>query len=285
MCGVRWADGAVPAFRTALLVVMIGAWGTAGYALDLVLPQKAFQGDLVVGRTRPGAQVEAAGAALPVGPGGHFAFGVERERKTDIVVTATAGEDAATHTIAVYARPWKIQRINGLPEKYVSPDPETEKRILAEIERIRAVRRAASPSDGLFLEKGFMQPVQGEITGVFGSQRILNGKPSSPHSGVDIAAPRGTPVRAPADGRVCLVDRDMYLTGGTLMVDHGLGVRSIFIHLYAIDVKVGDRVLQGNPIAKVGMTGRATGPHLHWGVTVGDVKIDPQPLPGLRFAN
>jgi murein DD-endopeptidase MepM/ murein hydrolase activator NlpD len=125
-----------------------------------------------------------------------------------------------------------------------------------------------------FLET-FTWPVEGRISGRFGNQRIYNGIAKSPHSGMDIAVPQGTPVKAPASGIVTFADTDLYLTGGTLLIDHGHGVSSNFLHMSRIDVKVGDRVEQGQVVGAVGMTGRATGPHLHWGLNWFNVRLDP----------
>ena len=121
----------------------------------------------------------------------------------------------------------------------------------------------------------FAWPVEGRVSGRFGNQRVYNGTPGSAHSGMDIAAPNGTPVLAPAAGVVTLAAPDFYLTGGTLLLDHGHGISSNFLHLSRIDVQVGDRIEQGQVIGAVGATGRATGPHLHWGMNWFDTRIDP----------
>jgi murein DD-endopeptidase MepM/ murein hydrolase activator NlpD len=246
-------------------------------ALELILPETAFQGDMVVGRVVPPADVWTRGKSLMVSKQGYFVIGIPRDQKNDAVVLAKNGTARIKRTIRTLARQWQVERINGLPKKKVSPDKNTLKRIHADAKKVNAVRVTKPYPVGYFLDSnGFTLPLKGRISGVFGSQRILNAKPRSPHRGVDIAAPMGTPVVSPADGVVCLVANDMVLMGNTLMVDHGLGVRSIFIHLDRILVKNGDRVTQGELIAKVGQSGRATGPHLHWGVFVGTIAIDPQ---------
>jgi murein DD-endopeptidase MepM/ murein hydrolase activator NlpD len=246
------------------------------WALDLILPDTAYQGDMIVGRVVPSADVWTGGKALTVSTAGYFVIGLPRDQENDAVVLARQGDSQKKRTIRILARKWRIERINGLPKKKVSLDQAALRRIKADAQRVNAVR--ASPPDpvGMFLEKGFTLPVEGRVSGVFGSQRILNDKPRSPHRGLDIAAPTGTPVLSPADGIVRLVADDMYLMGNTMMVDHGLGVRSIFIHLDRILAKKGDRVTQGDLIARVGQSGRATGPHLHWGVFVGTVAVDPE---------
>jgi len=246
------------------------------WALELILPESAYQGDMIVGRVVPSADVWTGGEALTVSQEGYFVIGVPRDRKSDAVVLAKNNHDRIKRTIRILARKWRIERINGLPKKKVSPDPAALRRIKADAQKVNVVRSSPPHPAGLFVEKGFALPVKGRVSGVFGSQRILNDKPRSPHRGLDIAAPTGTPVLSPADGIVRLTAEDMYLMGNTMIVDHGLGVRSIFIHLNRILVKEGDRVTRGDLIARVGQSGRATGPHLHWGVFVGTVAVDPQ---------
>ena len=255
----------------ALAIVTPSAWG-----LKLALPAKAFQGDMIVGRVLPPSEIWTGGKALAVSPNGYFVIGVARDLKSDIVVLAKTDDERVKRTIRVMARKWRIERIEGLPKEKVSPDPETLRRIKADNRRVHTLRAAPPSLAALFVDKGFSLPVKGRLSGVFGSQRVLNGQPRSPHRGVDIAAPMETPVVCPADGVVQLTAPDMVLMGNTLMVDHGLGVRSIFIHLNRIVVKEGQRVSKGDVIARVGKSGRATGPHLHWGVYVGTVAVDPQ---------
>ena len=256
-----------------LLILSISA-SSAG-AFELILPDTASQGDMIVGRVIPSGEVWARSKALTVSQDGYFVIGVPRDQKSNTVILAKSGSARIKRTVRILARNWQIERINGLPNNKVSPDKDTLKRIRADTAKVTAVRASAPSPRGWFLGNGFRLPLTGRISGVFGSQRILNKKPRSPHRGVDIAAPMGTPVVSPADGVVCLVAREMVLMGNTLMVDHGLGVRSIFIHLNRILVKEGDRISQGNLLGRVGQSGRATGPHLHWGVFVGAIAVDP----------
>lgn len=252
-------------------------------ALTLVLPETAYQGDMILGFTEPGTDVRLQDSVLPVGPQGYFVLAVPRNRKTDLKVTARRGKNAVSRLIRVWAYPWRTQSIKGLPKRYVTPNAEALARIRSDAQTVKSVRRRPPSPQLLFIEKGFIKPVAGKVSGIFGSQRILNGNPRSPHSGVDIAAPAGTPVHCPADGVVTLTAQNMFLMGNTLMVDHGLGVSSIFIHLQRFHVKTGDRVSQGDVIADVGKTGRTTGAHLHWGVSVGETAIDPLRLLKQRF--
>ena len=238
------------------------------------LPASAQQGAMVLGNTHPAATVEYAGRTLKVTPYGTFVFGIGRDASGEAVLRI---KQPATgwieHRIAIAPRDWPIEHVKGVPPATVNPPPD----IAARIEREQADVAAARTRDGD--ETGFAQvfiwPVQGRISGRFGNQRIYNDTPKAPHSGMDIAVPTGTPVKAPADGVVTFAAPGLYLTGGTLVLDHGHGISSNFLHLSRIDVKVGDVVKQGEVIAAVGATGRATGPHLHWGMNWFDVRIDP----------
>ncbi len=252
---------------------------SVSWAVQLRLPDRAYQGDLIVGKVEPVGTVFLKGKKLPVSGRGYFVIGVPRLQKTDLLITAGHGEKKVSRTVLVMAYEWKTQRIDGLPKRQVSPPPKAVKRIRNDNKKVRKIRHSGVHPVPLFLSGGFIVPVEGRITGVYGSQRILNGQPRSPHSGVDIAAARGTPVVSPANGIVRLTAKDMYLMGNTLMIDHGLGLVSIFIHLDSINVGEGEHVEQGDIVARVGKTGRATGPHLHWGISVGSTSIDPARLP------
>jgi len=178
--------------------------------------------------------------------------------------------------LEVKQRTYRVQRVDGLPPRKVEPTEEDLARIRREVALIKRARaRDDARTDFL---SGFQWPLEGRITGVYGSQRILNGEPRRPHYGVDVAAPNGTPIVAPADGVVSLVHPDMFFSGGTLILDHGHGLTSTFAHLSALLVEEGDRVRAGEPVAKVGATGRVTGPHLHWGMNLFDRRLDPELL-------
>jgi murein DD-endopeptidase MepM/ murein hydrolase activator NlpD len=178
--------------------------------------------------------------------------------------------------ITIEKRTYKIQRIDGLPPRKVSPSSADLDRIYKDIARVKKVRKKDDPRTDF--TGTFIWPVTGRISGVFGSQRILNGKPKRPHYGVDIAAPTGTPVKAPADGVVSMVHNDMFYSGGTLIVDHGHGISTVYMHLHKILVEEGQPVNQGDVIAQVGATGRVTGPHLHWGMNWFETRLDPSLL-------
>ncbi|MEO6364849.1 MAG: M23 family metallopeptidase [Luteimonas sp.] len=241
---------------------------------QVVFPSRVLQGAMVIGKVPVGSAVQYAGRVLRVTPYGSVVFGVGRDEKKPLVV-AVRKPDGTNQTIgiAVTPRDWPIERINGVPPTTVNPPPAIAARIKREQARVVAVRtRDDRRAD---FAQHFIWPVQGRISGRFGNQRIYNGTPKSAHSGMDIAAPHGTPVKAPAAGIVTFAEPDLYLTGGTLVIDHGHGISSNFLHLSRIDVAVGDRVEQGQAVAAVGATGRATGPHLHWGMNWFDVRIDP----------
>lgn len=240
----------------------------------IVFPASVQQGALVLGKVPPGSQVRYAGRELRVSGYGTVVFGVGRDENGLLKVEIKRPDgirDAAQ--IAVTPRQWPEEKVNGVPPKTVNPPPAIAERIKREQALVTAAR--ARDDDRTDFAKAFIWPVQGRISGRFGNARVYNGQPGAGHSGMDIAAPAGTPVKAPAAGVVTFAAPDLYLTGGTLLLDHGFGVSSNFLHLSRIDVKVGDRVEQGQVIAAVGATGRATGPHLHWGMNWFDVRIDP----------
>ncbi|HXQ66311.1 MAG TPA: peptidoglycan DD-metalloendopeptidase family protein [Alphaproteobacteria bacterium] len=255
----------------ALLLALAALPAAAG---TLSLEGKATQGGLLFGSVEPGARVMLDGKPVEVAADGGFVigFGYEARPEAALVVRHPDGSEEE-RTLAVAQRRYEVQRINGLPEALVSPPAELLARIKAEQARIDKARASDFP-EPLF-RSGFVWPVEGKITGVFGSRRILNGQPRQPHFGVDIAGAVGTPVAAPADGIVTLAEPDLYLTGGTLIIDHGLELSSTFLHLSAIEVKLGDRVRQGQEVARMGASGRATGAHLHWGMNWRSARLDP----------
>jgi hypothetical protein len=233
------------------------------------------QGGLVEGHTQPGAKVTLDGSPVRVSADGVFLIGFSRDAppQARLLVTLPDGS-RKSRILKVAQREYHIQRINGLPKWMVTPKKKDLQRIYAEIALIRKTHLRDDARTGFLT--GFIWPTVGRISGVYGSQRILNGKPRQPHLGVDIAAPVGTPIVAPADGVVTLAYPNMYFTGNSLIVDHGQGLASSFFHLSRILVKEGQHVRQGEPIAEVGKTGRVTGPHLHWSVNLLDRSLDPQ---------
>ncbi len=239
----------------------------------IVFPSSVEQGSLVIGKVPSGSSVRHAGRQLRVTSYGTVVFGVARDagESVSVEVTLPSGH-TETASVAVSPRDWPIERVNGVPPSTVKPAPALAARIAREQALVTSARQRDDARTDFTQQ--FMWPVKGRISGRFGNQRVYNGTPGSAHSGMDIAVPTGTPVKAPAAGVVTFVD-NLYLTGGTILLDHGHGVTSNFLHLSRMDVAVGDAVQQGDVIAAVGATGRATGPHLHWGMNWLDVRIDP----------
>lgn len=237
------------------------------------------QGGLVHGKTDPGAKVTLDGRVIRVAPDGDFIFGFGRDAPAHAALDVTFADGTEAHrTLDIVARHYDIQRINGLPEHQVSPDPAQMARIKREAVIIGKAR--IIDSNLLSFEAPLLWPATGPISGVYGSQRILNGEPRAPHAGVDIAAPRGSPVRASAAGTVTLAEKDLFFTGGTVIIDHGYGVATTYQHMDSIAVKVGQHVEAGEHIGTVGATGRVTGPHLHWSLTWYEVRLDPMLVAG-----
>jgi len=248
-------------------------------AAEVSLEGNFTQGGLVFGTTEPGNRVELDGVRLRLSTGGRFLIGFGRDAPESATLRITRGDGKIeARTLKVVSREYKVQRIDGLPSGKVTPKPEDLARINADNAGIGRVR--GLDSGNAYFSSGFMWPVTGPVSGVFGSQRILNGKPKNPHNGTDVAAPEGTIIRAPADAIVALINDDMFYTGKTLMLDHGLGLTSVYAHMSAILVEQGALVKKGTPIGKVGKTGRVTGAHLHWGVTLGRTHLDPALIAG-----
>ncbi len=240
----------------------------------VMFPASVPQGALVFGKVPPGSQVRYRERLLRATGYGTVALGVGRDEtgplKVDVTLPSGRMEPVS---IAVTPRDWPVEHVNGVPPKTVNPPPEIAARIQREQALVTAARERDDERTDFALP--FQWPVQGRISGRFGNARVYNGQPGAGHSGMDIAAPDGTPVRAPAGGVVTFASPDLYLTGGTVLLDHGHGVSSNFLHLSRIDVRVGDRIEPGQVIGAVGATGRATGPHLHWGMNWFDTRIDP----------
>ncbi|MBT6440867.1 MAG: M23 family metallopeptidase [Alphaproteobacteria bacterium] len=263
----------------ALIFVVCAAALARLSADDLLLDGEFVQGGFIIGHAPPGSSVRFEGRALRVSKEGVFVFGFGRDAGPDaeLVVEFPDGRIEAREFV-VAPREFSIQHIDGLPPKKVTPPPETLARIRAEGARVRAAR--AVDADRIDFAEGFDWPAQGRISGVYGSQRILNGQPRQPHFGIDIAGPVGRPVLAPAAGVVSLVEPDLYFSGGTLLLDHGHGVTSSFLHMSRIDVQAGQRVERGDRIGAIGATGRVTGPHLDWRINWFDARLDPGLLVG-----
>ena len=233
----------------------------------------------MIGHAPPNSQVELDGHALHVGHDGVFVFGLDRDAgpSAKLEVRYPDGK-TQSQTLVISKREYHIERIEGLPQKTVTPDPETAARIEREQAAVVTARKRDDAREDFLL--GFSLPVQGaRISGVYGSQRVDNGTPKAPHMGLDMAVPVGTPVHAPAAGVVTFAQSDLVLTGGTVLIDHGFGLSSSFLHMSRLNVKVGQRMERGQVIGAAGMTGRASGPHVHWGFNWFDTRLDPALLP------
>ena len=233
------------------------------------------QGALLLGRVKPGQVVTYGGESLETTSQGYFLLGLDREAgPVSRVTVRNADGTEVNEEQRVAARSYAIQRVNGVPQKTVEPAPEDLARIASNQQLVNNARKVTSNATGFL--NGFVAPIEGPVTGVYGSQRVYNGIPKSPHYGVDYAAPKGAIVRAPASGVVRLAHKDLFYSGGTLIIDHGHNLTSSFLHLSDILVSEGMHVERGDTVAKVGATGRATGPHLDWRMNWRDVRVDPQ---------
>lgn len=261
----------------ALAVSMLLASAVA--ADPLALQGSFTQGGLVEGRVPQGASVALDGVPVRLGEGGVFLLGFDRDAKPDATLEIHYADGSSMRRLlAIEQRHYEVQRINGLPARTVTPDAEGLRRIAADRARIAAARDIESPV--LWFRGGFAWPAIGPVSGTYGTRRILNGEPRQPHFGVDVAAPIGTPVGAAGDGIVSLAESDMMLTGKTIVIDHGLGLSTVYAHLHDVAVRPGDRVETGQLIGHVGATGRVSGPHLHWGANLFQIPLDPALLVG-----
>jgi murein DD-endopeptidase MepM/ murein hydrolase activator NlpD len=244
------------------------------------LNRSPTQGTLVLGYVPTGTQrLVANGQDIPVAPDGRFVIGLGRDHDATLTIAAYhSNGQAITERLNVAKRAWRIESIKTV-KRQPQPDAEFQARRPGEFAQMNAARETKVTSDGW--RQSFIWPVKGRISGLFGSQRIYAGEPGSPHSGVDVARPSGTPYVAPADGVVILaVQSPFTLEGNLLLVSHGMGVESSFLHSSKLYVKTGDVVRQGQPLGEIGTTGRSSGPHLHWGMRWRQERIDPMPLAG-----
>lgn len=242
--------------------------------IDVALNGKFTQGALLRGQAPAGAKVTLNGETVQTNKDGKFVVGFEREAPLQqTLIVELADGNKWQRDITLEKREYNIQRIEGLEQKMVTPPAEVTARIKQDNINVANARSGNSDLDALFTK--FEWPAKGVISGVYGSQRILNGVPKWPHYGLDIANETGTPVYAPVDGVVTLAD-DLYYSGNTLILDHGMRVFSTFLHMDTITVEVGETVKQGEQIGTIGSTGRSTGPHLDWRINLGNIRLDPQ---------
>ncbi|PPR10084.1 MAG: Murein DD-endopeptidase MepM [Alphaproteobacteria bacterium MarineAlpha11_Bin1] len=265
--------------RLSAGIITLCLISTPASARTLSLTGHFMQGGLITGQTNPGAKVSLDGKKLRVSPDGLFVFGLGRNAESEVVIkTKLPSGEIYLENFEIEKRKYRIQRINGLPKKMVTPSPETMDRIRREGKAIRSARAVFTMAT--HFRAGFIWPSKGQISGVYGSQRILNGESRQPHLGVDIAAPKGTPVLASAAGKVTLAEMDLYFTGGTIIIEHGHGLSTVYSHLSEIEVRKGDSIRQGGKIGAIGSSGRSTGPHLDWRINWFQERLDPMLLAG-----
>ncbi|MFY0667429.1 MAG: M23 family metallopeptidase [Alteromonas stellipolaris] len=258
------------------VLLLLGGSLTGAHAQQdgITLNGTLTQGSLIRGQVAPDAVVTLDGETLSLNSEGKFVFGFPRDAGlSHKLKVELADGTTSVREITLTKREYNIQRIDGLDSKMVTPPKAVLERIRQDNVNVAKARSKVTDADALFTR--FEWPAKGPITGVYGSQRVLNGVPKWPHFGVDVGGPTGSPVTAPVQGTVTLAE-DLYYSGNTLILDHGMGVFSTFLHLDSITVKVGDTVAQGEQIGTIGATGRATGPHLDWRINLGKMRLDPQ---------
>lgn len=261
----------------AVLIPLLLLAVTPAIAAEVTLGGKLEQGGLLVGTAPAGAQVALGKRKIEVGADGRFIAGFDRDAPATATLTVTVpGEVPDVRKLEIARRAWDIERVNGVPQQLVTPDPALQARIAAEQKLLNAAR--AKIEGRPWFESGFIKPAEGRKSGAFGSQRVLNGTPRAPHAGWDIAGPIGTKVHASADGVVSLSQEMLVMTGNTVMINHGFGLQTMYIHMSKIFVADGQEVKQGDTIGEVGMTGRANGPHLHFAASWFNARLDPETL-------
>ena len=248
---------------------ILGAEVISGYPVE---------GNLIVARTNPSNKIKINNEFLEIDESGIFVFGFHRDEENPIKLVIINNENEQFKTsIKPIKRVYKIQRIDGLKKSMVTPPEDTISRIKSDRKKVNKARKVKLEM-GDFIQ-GFDWPLKGLITGVYGSQRILNDIPKSPHFGIDISVPIGTSVKAPASGIITLTE-DLYYSGYTVILNHGLNINSTFLHLSEINVNVGDRIGRGDLIGHSGDTGRSTGPHLDWRIDWNGKRLDAEMLAG-----
>lgn len=239
----------------------------------LFLNGQVRQGEMLFGYASPGSKITVNGEQIVPRSDGWFAVGIGRDDTGNLVFNVEKNGKKTKRSFPIEPRKWRVQRVDGLPQNTVTPSPEEEKRIADDIAMAKEARKKSTDME---MPLCFSMPAQGRISSVYGSQRILNGTPKAPHNALDIANKEGTLITAPADGVVLLAHEDMFLSGKTVLIGHGQNVVTSYIHLSQIAVKEGQRIKKGQEIGRIGMTGRATGPHLHWVVSWKTKRVDPQ---------
>ncbi|KLN62334.1 peptidase [Kiloniella spongiae] len=261
------------------LFVIFGMVSAAFAEENVSLRGEFIQGGIIIGKVPSGTKVFLNKEAIKVSEQGDFVFGFGRDAEGSVELSVHAPNgDTQIENYEIKKRDYAIQRIEGVAQKYVSPPKEVANRISRDATDVAKAR--TSNFDEPMYASGFIWPAQGRISGVYGSQRVFNGVPKRPHFGVDVAAPVGTPITAPAPGIVTLAEPDLYYSGGTVILDHGHGLSSTFLHMNSVTVRVGDFLDQGDQLGTLGATGRVTGPHLDWRMNWFKERVDPETLVG-----
>ena len=254
------------------LILSTSVFSSPGYFLNM--KGTPTQGGLIIAQTHPSAVVSVNGVKTEMTKDGYFMFGFGRFDENPINLEITLNGEKYNTTVPVTVRDFPTEVINGLPDNKVNPPAEVLEQIKRDNIKVAKARSFFDKRDD-FLQL-FIWPSQGRVSGVYGSRRILNGEPKRPHYGMDIANKIGTDVVSPVAGIVRMAETGMYYTGGTIIIDHGFGLTTTFMHLSKLTVEAGTQVKQGEKIGEIGMTGRATGPHLDWRLNLGNIRLDPQ---------
>ena len=265
--------------RIVLLFVIIFFYSNFSHTAEFM--GKFQQGSFILGKTEPGSEVIIDKKKVRVSKDGYFAFGLGRDRKNNVIIRVLNNKKLKVFEKRILKKEYKIQKIDGLPKKQVTPPKEVYDRIKKDNILIGKTREIDTPLD--HFKNKFIKPLdKAIITGVYGSQRVLNGKPRRPHYGLDYAADEGTPVKAMMSGVVTLAKKDLYFTGGTIIFDHGHGISTLYMHMKDVEVRKGQVIKQGDIVGTVGKTGRSTGPHLDIRLNWFDVKLDPATILNLK---
>ncbi len=261
--------------RFLFLISLIGAFGNTAQAVELCGNLK--QGEIVFGNAGTGNEVYFNGEKIFTDDKGNFllAWGRDESNKQSLAIKNANGK-TDNYELEISPTKWNVQNIKGVPPRKVSPSDADLAAINKENKLLKKALKAKTSDT--FWRGGFIYPVEGRISGEFGGQRIMNNVPKNPHRGMDIAAKEGTEVKAAADGVVVLAYPNLFYSGNLIVIDHGFGLQTIYAHLSQINVKLNDKIKQGDVIGLVGKTGRATGPHLHFGASLRDVRFNPQSL-------
>ena len=267
------------------LILFLFLFSSFSLSQELKIYGTLQPGNLLIGVTKNAKTILLDDKPLDFDTSGVFIFGFDRDaigyHKLKVIFK---NDEYITKNFKLLKRVYKIQRINKIKTKYITPPKSELKQIKAESNLMKAARKEVGKLKTPFFVNGFSRPVVGgNFTGVYGSQRILNGVPKSPHNGVDIDVPKDTPVKATTGGKVIIAGDNFYYNGNFVLIDHGFGLTTVYLHFNKLNVKTGDYVKKGDVIGFVGMAGRATGPHLHWGVKWYNKRIDPISLLNLKL--